>query len=97
MIISILKYEYWNILSRPYFIFSIFMPVIITNLLYQIETKLNFQINTILIYSSNNLILGTSICAIIYLCFEIPLKKFNHLLFLSKKNENEKIDDDDNE
>ena len=97
LIISILKYEYWNILSRPYFIFSIFMPVIITNLLYQIETKLNFQINTILIYSSNNLIFGTSICAIIYLCLEIPLKKFNHLLFLSKKNENEKIDDDDNE
>ena len=73
------------------------MPVLITNLLYQIETKFNFQIHTILIYSSNNLIFGTSICAIIYLCLEIPLKKFNYLLFISKKNENDKIYDDDNE
>jgi hypothetical protein len=48
-------------------------------------------------YSFNNLIFGISICAIIYLCFEIPLKKVNHLLFISKKNESYKIDDDDNE
>ena len=96
-IISILKNEYWNILSRPYFIFTLIIPVLITNLLYQIETKFNFQLHTILIYSSNNLIFGTSICAIIYLCLEIPLKKFNYLLFISKKNENDKIYDDDNE
>ena len=96
-IISTLKIEYWNILSRPYFTFTLVMPVLIINLLYQIETKFTFKINTIIMYSFNNLIFGISICAIIYLCFEIPLKKVNHLLFISKKNESYKIDDDDNE
>ena len=93
VLISILKNEYWNILNRPYFIFILIMSGIITNLLYQTETKYNFQIFSIFIYWSNNLIFGMGICALFYVLFEVPLKKLNIIITKKKKRRRKKEED----
>ena len=93
VLISILKNEYWNILNRPYFIFILIMPGIITNLLYQTETKYNFQIFSVFFYWSNNLIFGMGICALFYVLFEVPLKKLNIIITKKKKRRRKKEED----
>ena len=93
-ITSFLEHDYWNIFSRPYFSFMLLVQTIGCNILYRMNTNVDNSFKTIIFFAIINCISSIIFGMVVYILFEIPLKKVNRFIFTNKK---ENKDDNDND
>lgn len=88
--ISFLSHNYWGILSKQYYTFILLIGGIMNVLIYQTSRKIILGFNIIGEYSLITLVFGTFICMLLYVLFELPLKKLNKLIVKPKKSKKKK-------
>ena len=75
LINDILSHNFWSIFNRFYFSYILIVNPIILYILYANETKIIFNISNCLLYSFIYGILIFPISILVYIIFELPLKK----------------------
>ena len=75
LINDILSHNFWSIFNRFYFSYILIINPIILYILYANETKIIFNISNCLLYSFIYGILIFPISILVYIIFELPLKK----------------------
>lgn len=78
-IISFFSHDYWNFLSRPYFMFILLLNIVTLYIFYQSESRVKLELFNIIFFSLLVLMILMIISASCYIIFEVPLKKMNKL------------------
>ena len=84
---NILCHSIWSIFNRFYFSYILLINPIILYLIYNIETPILFNISNCFFYSFMSFIFVYLITMVVYIVFELPLKKT--IRYWLKLNENE--------
>jgi hypothetical protein len=87
-IINFFKHDYWNFISRPYFIFLILNKLITVYIFYQSESRIKLELFNIIFFTLLVLIINMIICCVFYILYEVPLKKLNKLI-MERKNKSD--------
>ena len=78
LINDILSHNFWSIFNRFYFSYILIINPVILYIIYSNETKINFNISNCFLYSFICGILLFSFSILVYIIFELPLKKIIH-------------------
>jgi hypothetical protein len=89
-IISFFSHDYWNFLSRPYFMFILLLNTVTLYVFYQSESRVKLELFNIIFFSLLVMMIIMIISASCYISFEVPLKKLNKLILESIREKSEK-------
>ena len=87
----------WGIFSKCYFSFSVLCNMVILFSIYSSESLISLNIYTIYLYFIFNTILIVFYMFVIYICFELPLKKLIKNMFYKSEDNSDDINDDDDD
>ena len=88
---------YWSFFTKSYFSFISISNFVILYILYQSETIIELTLANILLYSVINIIFIIIFDILVYIFYELPLKKMFKDLFLNKQVSNQEYDQNEDE
>ena len=88
---------YWSFFTKSYFSFISISNFVILYILYQSETIIELTLSNILLYSVINIIFIIITDILVYIFYELPLKKMFKDLFLNKQVSNQEYDQNEDE
>ena len=88
---------YWSFFTKSYFSFISISNFVILYILYQSETIIELTLSNILLYSVINIIFIIITDILVYIFYELPLKKMFKDLFLNKQASNQEYDQNEDE
>lgn len=83
----------WGIFNKPSFTFEVICSMIILFIIYSTETFISVNVYTLFLYFIFHSVIIFILTCIIYIFFELPMKKMIKTIFNSDDNENEYEDD----
>lgn len=90
--ITFLTNDYWNFISRPFFLFLVDMNIISYYIFYQSESTVKLELFNLLFYSLLIFLVMLVVNSFLFIFVEIPLKKLNKLIIkTSEMNKQKKV------
>jgi hypothetical protein len=89
-IFAMLKSNFWNVISKPYYTYTLIGNIIILYLFYQSETRVKINFLNVIFYSILAITIIVISSALVYITIEVPMKRVNKFILDNGKDEDHK-------